>query len=484
MSMDVHEAVDKWDVVRARMAKLGIHEADLVEKFVLGSGSGGQKINKTSSCVYLKHVPSGVELKCQQSRSRDLNRLLARREMCERMAERIEGERSRRQQEAERVRRQKRRRSRRQKARMLDDKRKHGDKKAMRGRAGMMGVLLAGLLVGTAFGQGAGDGAGGGGGGGERSTSNFQHSTFKVDNGEGVASAETLFGDAGASESAMSIPQAVVLGVVEGLTEYLPVSSTGHLLLAQRFMGIGNEGEAKVAADAYAICIQAGAILAVVGLYFRRLWGVARGLVGADREGLRLGVNLVVGFVPAAGAGLLLEKPIKHWLFGNGAWGLWPIVAAWLVGGVVILAVDRWLRRCRDSGDGRFELAAMTWKMAIVIGAVQCLAMWPGVSRSLATILGGVAVGLSLGAAVEFSFLLGLVTLSASTVLDALKHGDVMLAQYGLLTPLLGMVVAMVSAMAAIAWMVRFLQQRGLAVFGYYRIGIAVATAVRLMRGM
>ena len=116
----------------ARMVKLGIREADLVEQFVLGSGSGGQKINKTSSCVYLRHVPSGLDVKCQRARSRALNRFLARRELCDKLEERILGARSARQQEAEKIRRQKRRRSRRQKQRMLDDKRHHAGRKAQR----------------------------------------------------------------------------------------------------------------------------------------------------------------------------------------------------------------------------------------------------------------------------------------------------------------------------------------------------------------
>ena len=131
---DAFISTEKRAALAKRMAELGIRDADLVEKFVLGSGSGGQKINKTSSCVYLKHVPTGIEIKWQQSRSRELNRVMARRELCERLADRIAGEKSRRREEAERVRRQKRRRSRRQRAIMLDDKRKHGAKKLMRGR--------------------------------------------------------------------------------------------------------------------------------------------------------------------------------------------------------------------------------------------------------------------------------------------------------------------------------------------------------------
>jgi protein subunit release factor B len=124
----------KLTQIRERMAALGIREADVEERFIRGSGKGGQKINKTSSCVYLLHRPSGIEIKCQRERSQALNRLLARRELCERLAERIAGERSARQQAAEKIRRQKRRRSRRQKERILEAKHRQADKKRFRGR--------------------------------------------------------------------------------------------------------------------------------------------------------------------------------------------------------------------------------------------------------------------------------------------------------------------------------------------------------------
>lgn len=123
----------KQQVLAEHMRQLGISDSDLVEKFVLGSGSGGQKVNKTSSCVYLRHVPSGIEVKCQQSRSRELNRFMARRELCDRLAERVKGVITKRQAEAEKIRRQKRRRSRRQKQRMLEDKHHHSERKTRRG---------------------------------------------------------------------------------------------------------------------------------------------------------------------------------------------------------------------------------------------------------------------------------------------------------------------------------------------------------------
>ena len=242
------------------------------------------------------------------------------------------------------------------------------------------------------------------------------------------------------TRSPMSMFQAAVLGVVEGVTEYLPVSSTAHLLLAQRAMGIGQTRETSEAAEAYAVCIQVGAILAVVGLYFGRVRQMTEGLLGRNPEGFKLGLNVVTAFLPAAIIGLAFEKAIKSHLFG-----LWPVVGAWLVGGIVILIVDRLVitPRRRD-GRGR-SLTEITWKMAVFIGLVQCLAMWPGTSRSLATILGGLFAGLNLGAAIEFSFLLGLVTLSAATVHDANKYGGAMIHAYGWLAPavFLGLFFAM-----------------------------------------
>lgn len=130
---DVFVSAQRRERLRKEMDRLGIREDDLTEKFILGSGSGGQKINKTASCVYLKHEPTGIEVKCQRSRGRDLNRVLARRELCDRVDERVRGEKSKRRQEREKIRRQKKRRTRRQKERMLEQKHKQGEKKVLRG---------------------------------------------------------------------------------------------------------------------------------------------------------------------------------------------------------------------------------------------------------------------------------------------------------------------------------------------------------------
>ena len=288
-----------------------------------------------------------------------------------------------------------------------------------------------------------------------------------------------------AQRSEMSAGQAMVLGVVEGVTEYLPVSSTGHLLLAQRIMGIGEDASLteddhkreKEAADAYAICIQAGAIIAVLGLYFRRVQQMLSGLFGRNPVGLRLLIGVGAGFLPAAVIGLLFNKHIKEYLFGP-----WPVVAAWLVGGLAILAVSYRTRHDREKRTiTGIPLDHLTWKMAFIIGIAQCIAMWPGVSRSLITIVGGLLVGLSLPATVEFSFLLGLVTLGAATGYDALKHGQVMLQTFDPGSLTIGLVFAFISAVISIKWMVAYLNNHGLAIFGYYRVAVAVATAALLL---
>lgn len=279
--------------------------------------------------------------------------------------------------------------------------------------------------------------------------------------------------------------QAVILGIVEGLTEYLPVSSTGHLLIAQNLLGIGTEdAEAWAAANAYAICIQAGAIVAVLGLYWQRVRQGVVGMVGplgigpGDPQGFRLFTNLVVAFMPAAVFGLLLDDLIEQYLFSA-----WTIIIAWAVGGVAILAVSWWKKR--KSGDEHVgkDIDAMGWQMALIIGLIQCIAMMPGTSRSLVTIVGGVLVGLSIGAAVEFSFLLGVVTLLAATVYKARDAGPLMLEQYGWAPMIIGSVAAWLSAVLAVKWMVAYLKQHGMEVFGYYRIAIAIAAAILILTG-
>jgi undecaprenyl-diphosphatase len=266
----------------------------------------------------------------------------------------------------------------------------------------------------------------------------------------------------------MNLLEALVLGLVEGITEYLPVSSTGHLLIAQRLLGI----EASEAANAYAIAIQAGAIVAVLGTYRTRVAGMVQGLLGRNDAGRNLALNLIAAFLPAAVLGMLFDDLIERHLFG-----VKPVIAAWIVGGVVILALSRWIAARREGLD----LNDLTWRAAVVIGLIQAIAMWPGTSRSLVTILGGLAVGLSLAAAVEFAFLLGVVTLTAASAYSVVKSGDGMLGSYGWMALLAGFFSAWVSAALAVKWMVAWLNRHGLAVFAWWRFAAAAVAWVLLL---
>ena len=267
----------------------------------------------------------------------------------------------------------------------------------------------------------------------------------------------------------LSAPKAIVLGAVEGITEYLPVSSTGHLLITQRLLGMGH-GAGKTAADTYAIAIQFGAILAVAVLYRQRIGQLASGLVGRDDEGRALLVRLVVAFLPAAAIGVALDHTIKDHLFGP-----WPVIAAWAVGGAFLLW---WTPR-----HGTESITALTVRSAAIIGMAQALALWPGVSRSLVTIVAALAVGCTMAAALEFSFLLGLATLSAATALDLTKDGHTLVTDYGWRTPILGALVAFVTAVAAVRWLVTYLRTRPLRHFGWYRLTIAAIAVVLIATG-
>jgi undecaprenyl-diphosphatase len=275
----------------------------------------------------------------------------------------------------------------------------------------------------------------------------------------------------------MEFWQSLLLGLVEGITEYLPVSSTGHLLFTQRLMGIGLADD-KTAADAFAISIQGGAIAAVMGLYYKQVWQMFLGLMGKSPAGLQLLLRLIVAFLPAALAALTLEKWIKAHLFG-----IQPIIVAWFTGGALILAVGWWKRR-NQGKENELSLAEMTWRMALVIGLLQCVAMWPGTSRSLMTIVGGILVGLRPKDAVEFSFLLGVMTLGAATAKDTIEYGPLMLETFGVGNLLIGFMASTISAALAVKWLVSYLQKHSMEVFGWYRITIALIAAILVATGV
>ena len=272
----------------------------------------------------------------------------------------------------------------------------------------------------------------------------------------------------------VAILVALVLGVVEGVTEFLPVSSTGHLILSAWLMGLASDPARWDAAFTFEIVIQAGAILAVLGLYRARVARMLRGLVGRDPAGARLLVRLVVAFLPAAVLGLALSGEIAKRLNGP-----WPVAAALFAGGVLLLALGRFLPLRHDGKT----LEDLSLRDALVIGLLQCLALWPGTSRSMATIAGGLLLGYRPVAAAEFSFLLALPTLGAATAYKAAKDGGTMLERLGPLPIAVGFAAATVSAALAVRWLVGFLDRRGVAPFGWYRIAVATVVAALLLSG-
>jgi len=275
----------------------------------------------------------------------------------------------------------------------------------------------------------------------------------------------------------MTLLQAAVLGLVEGITEYLPISSTGHLILASELMGLGETATQRSAVDTFNIVIQGGAILAVLGLYFPRVVQMCKGLIGKDSDGLKLAIRIIVAFLPAAVLGVLLNDWIESKLFNTPA-----VLAALALGGVFMIVIDKWKFSSHKEGeafDEGMDLHEISIVQALMIGLLQCVAMWPGTSRSMMTIAGGVLVGLKPKRAAEFSFLLGLPTLGGATVYSLYKtlngDGPNMFEVIGWMPIVVGLVVATISAAVAVRWLVAFLTKHGLAVFGYYRL---VLTAV------
>ena len=270
------------------------------------------------------------------------------------------------------------------------------------------------------------------------------------------------------SVAPMSPVTAVILGIVEGVTEYLPVSSTGHLVLASHLLGQTDEG-----AGAFDIVIQLGAILAVV-VHYRKLLGERLvGLARKDKASVQLLVCLLVGFAPTAITGLLLRKKIKALLFGPK-----PVAFALVAGGIVMIGVEVY-RAMKARGKDNEQIGAnglehITPLRAFYIGLGQCVSMWPGTSRSMCTIVAGQLSGLSTATAAEFSFLLGLPTLGAATLYEAYKSRHV-LGEIGGSNVAIGLVVSFFVAWAVIAAFLAYLKKRGLVPFGVYRIILGIA---------
>lgn len=294
------------------------------------------------------------------------------------------------------------------------------------------------------------------------------------------------------AEQVFDAKNAAILGVVEGLTEYLPVSSTGHLILANSALGLDSEAplsargnaeqivrdsagavfSVKAAADAYAIIIQFGAIIAVLFAYWKRCTGMLVGVFRGDSASWRLFRNLLVAFVPAAGLGFLFSDTIEMFLFNPVT-----VAVALIIGGVLMLTVDRRQKKlsaAQSDAAEAIDLQDLSVKQSLTIGVMQCIALWPGMSRSMATIVGGYVAGLSPRRATEFSFLLGLVTLSAASIYKTLKCYEPMLESFGIGVSAVGLVVAFFAAFASVKWMVDWISKHGLSAFAWYRFALAI----------
>jgi undecaprenyl-diphosphatase len=251
--------------------------------------------------------------------------------------------------------------------------------------------------------------------------------------------------------------KAIIMGIVEGLTEFLPISSTGHLIVTGQLLHFLDHDRRNV----FTIVIQLGAILAVCWAYRQKIWAVASNLHTWPAQ--RFVVNLLVAFLPAALIGVSAIGNIKHYLFHP-----IPVATALIAGGFVILWAERRQHTVRVQ-----EVDDMSWKEALKVGFAQSLALVPGVSRSGATIIGGLFFGLSRKAATEFSFFLAIPTMFAATAYDLYKHRD-LLSSNDLGLFLCGFAAAFCAGFAAVRVLLRYVQNHDFTVFAYYRIGFGV----------
>ena len=259
---------------------------------------------------------------------------------------------------------------------------------------------------------------------------------------------------------------AIILGIVEGVTEFLPVSSTGHLILATELLGFDAEKWA-----AFNVIIQLGAIMAIVVLYWRTFWAVIEGLFKNQPLSWRFVRNILIAFLPSAILGFLLINKIEA-LLSNAV----VVVVAFIVGGVAILVIERLVKNTPIVG-----VAEMPLKTVIGVGLIQCLAMIPGVSRSGATIMGGLSLGVERRTAAEFSFFLAIPTMFGATTLELVKHRDTLMAGasgVGFGTVAVGFLVSFVVAIVVVKAFVHYISRHGFAPFAWYRI---VAGAVALV---
>ena len=260
--------------------------------------------------------------------------------------------------------------------------------------------------------------------------------------------------------------KAALLGVIEGLTEFIPVSSTGHLIVAAELLGFDHPVR-----EVFEIVIQMGAILAVCWHFRTRLLGTVQGLA-SDPAAQRLTLNVALAFMPFAVIGLLFHKQLKALLFNP------PVVAAaLLVGGVAILAIERWKPAAKEN-----DAATLSLRSAILIGLCQILALIPGMSRSGATIMGALCLGVGRSAATEFSFYLSIPVLISASLYDLYKHRHDLTGD-GLVLIAIGLVVSFVVSLVVIRWLLRYVASHSFAAFAWYRIAAGAALTVAMLLG-
>lgn len=256
---------------------------------------------------------------------------------------------------------------------------------------------------------------------------------------------------------------AILLGIVEGLTEFLPVSSTGHLLVAENLLGLNNTDW-----EAFTVVIQLGAVLAVVAVYWRKFWDVLIGLPN-DPKARQFAINVIVAFLPAAILGALLIKYINGYLLDPRR-AIPVIGASWLIGGILILIFERIAPRPRWEGSDNLPLSK-----AFQIGLCQCAALIPGISRSGATILGAELLRVERATAAHFTFYLAVPTMLGATVLQLYEKRHELTSGH-LTLILVGFIVSFIVAYPVVAAFINFISRYGLKPFGWYRVAIGIAT--------
>ena len=265
----------------------------------------------------------------------------------------------------------------------------------------------------------------------------------------------------------MDLINAILLGIIEGITEFLPISSTGHLIIANRFFPLPPSVEVT-----FDIFIQLGAILAIVWLYRAKILDLLRRLP-SDRGAQRFGLALLIAFLPAAILGILIHGAIEKYLFGPV-----PVAFAMVLGGILILMIDR-----NDRKGNTHATEEVTTRQSALIGAAQALSLFPGVSRSAATILGGLVTGLDRRTAVEFSFFLAIPTLGSPTLYALAKSASSLQSSDWILLAA-GFISTFITALIIVRWFLRYVSTNTLAPFGIYRIVVGFLVLTLYLTGL